>query len=265
MRFLKAAAALCAVYLTAVSAVEVVKEESGNLETDTPDAPETPELVTSIQWPESNPFGHVVNGEKNALSVLIENKTGKNITVLSISGSVHTLETEKFLKNLTALAYNIPLVNDVKIAIPYNFYSEFKPGDLLLNIWVDHLIEDEKERVLVYESVVTIVEPEGSWFDFKLISTYLVVSALLGGLTYVAYLSFVPQSKKSKKANVSVPVSVQATGAGGYQEEWIPEHHKPKTSRKRTGGAVSGTSGDELSGAETSGAEGKKEKTRKRK
>ncbi|KAF9266554.1 hypothetical protein L218DRAFT_922193 [Marasmius fiardii PR-910] len=262
MRFLKAALALCAAYLTVVSAVEIVKEEA---EVDTPSTPEVAELVASVQWPESNPFGHVVNGEKNALSVFLENKTGKNITLLSISGSIHDQETEKLLKNLTALSYNIPLVNDVKISIPYAFYSEFKPGDHLLNIWLDHVIDNEKERVLVYESVVTIVEPEGSWFDFKLLTTYLMVSVLLGGLTYVAYLSFVPQPKKSKKTNVSAPVSVQATGAGGYQEEWIPDHHKPKTSRKKTGGAVSGTSGDELSGAEISGAEGKKEKARKRK
>jgi len=91
------------------------------------------------------------------------------------------------------------------------------------------------------------------------ITTYLVVSAFCGGLVYVAYLSFVPQPKKSKRPPpVSAPVgAVTATGAGGYQEEWIPEHHlrKPKTSRKKSG-VVS--SGDEFSGAETSGTEGKR-------
>jgi hypothetical protein len=47
---------------------------------------------------------------------------------------------------------------------------------------------------------------------------------------------------------------VTATGAGGYQEEWIPEHHlrKPKSSRK----IVS-------SGGETSGTEEKKTKVKK--
>ncbi|KAL0574244.1 Increased recombination centers protein 22 [Marasmius crinis-equi] len=265
MRFLKAAGALCVAYLAAavVSAVEIVKEESAP-DSDGPAAPDVKELVASAQWPDSNPFGHVVNGEKNAMTVLLENKTGKNITLLSIAGSIHNPETDKLVKNLTTLSYGIPLLPEVKLSLPYSFYSEFKPGDLRLNIWLEHLIDDVKERVPVYDSIVTIVEPEGSWFDLKLLSTYLVVSALLGGLTYVAYLSFVPQAKKSKKktANVSAPVTVTATSAGGYQEEWIPDHHKPKASKKKGTGAVSG---DELSGAETSGAEGRKEKTRKRK
>lgn len=139
--------------------------------------------------------------------------------------------------------------------------------------------QGEKQRVFAYDSIVTIVEPEGSWFDFKLyvlrpirglsvdlgmtslferISTYLIVLSLFAGLGYVAYLSFVPQSKKTRKAAVSAPVNVTATGAGGYQEEWIPSHHLK--SRKK-GGAAS--SGDELSGGETSGTEGKRRKTKK--
>jgi len=64
-----------------------------------------------------------------------------------------------------------------------------------------------------------------------------------------------PRSKKPPTSAVSAPVgTVTATGAGGYQEEWIPEHHlrKPKSSRK----IVS-------SGGETSGTEEKKPKVKK--
>ena len=95
---------------------------------------------------------------------------------------------------------------------------------------------------------------------FSSVSTYLVVAALLGGLTYVAYLTFVPHSKKPRKPTASAPVNAPvATTSGGYQEEWIPEHHlkKPKSGRKQ-GGVVS--SGDELSGGES---EIKKRKGRK--
>jgi hypothetical protein len=95
----------------------------------------------------------------------------------------------------------------------------------------------------------------------------LVVAGLLGGLSYFAYLTFAPQPKKRTKKSVpvvSAPVgTVTATGAGGYQEEWIPEHHLRKGKKSKQAGATSGTSADELSGAETSGAEGKKRKGRK--
>ncbi len=90
----------------------------------------------------------------------------------------------------------------------------------------------------------------------------MIVAAFFAGLAYLAYHSFVPQKRsKSKKAtpSVSAPVGpVTATGAGGYQEEWIPEHHlrKSKSSKK------AGTAGEELSGGDTSGAEGKKKKTK---
>jgi len=94
-----------------------------------------------------------------------------------------------------------------------------------------------------------------------------MVLAILGGLGYVAYLSFVPQTKQKKTAPISAPESTAiATGAGGYQEEWIPEHHLRKTKARKVGGAVS--SGDELSGlsgAEASGTEGKRRSNRLRK
>ena len=95
------------------------------------------------------------------------------------------------------------------------------------------------------------------------LSTYLIVVGVLGGLGYYAYLTFVPQPKKRKVPTPSAPVgTVTATGAGGYQEEWIPEHHlkKPKARRGKSGAV---TSGDETSGPEASGTEGRKRKGRK--
>ena len=106
-------------------------------------------------------------------------------------------------------------------------------------------------------------------FGYSL-STYAIVAAFFGGLCYLAYSTFFPQTKKSRSkkipaVSVSSPTAtVTATGAGGYQEEWIPEHHlrKPKSSKKQAA-ATSGTSGDELSPAETSGTEGKRRKGKK--
>ncbi|KAK0444654.1 uncharacterized protein EV420DRAFT_1648761 [Desarmillaria tabescens] len=127
---------------------------------------------------------------------------------------------------------------------------------------VEHSFADKKYLVSAYDSIVTVVEPKISIFDFKLLTTYLVVSLIFGGIAYVAYLSLVPQSKKSRctAASVSAPVgSVTAMDAGGYQEEWILEHHLRKNKAKKGGPA----SGDELSCEETSGTEGRKRKGRK--
>lgn len=79
-----------------------------------------------------------------------------------------------------------------------------------------------------------------------------------------------PKKSRARKppaastGDVSSPVSVTATGAGGYSEEWIPEHHLKKAAKKgkKSEGA---TSADDLSGAETSGAEGKAQKKKGRK
>ncbi|KIK62506.1 hypothetical protein GYMLUDRAFT_502229 [Collybiopsis luxurians FD-317 M1] len=238
-----------------------------------------PQLLAAGAWPETNPFGHVVNGEKNTIGVLVENRLNRNITLLNVAGAFYQPESDILVKNLSAMAYGIEMVEGLKLQLPYSFFSEFKPGDLRLSIWVDHLDQvysralyryfvrnqlmfvkqGEQLRVIAFDSIVQIVEPEGSWFDFKLYSTYLVVSAMVAGLGYVAYLSFVPQpKKKSRKPAISGPTGTVTASGAGYQEEWIPSHHLK--SRKK-GGAVS--SGDELSGAETSGTEGNRRKGRK--
>ena len=224
-----------------------------------------PDIEVEAVFPESNPFGQVVNGERNQILLAIENKSDRNITLQSIAGSFHHPETNSLLRNTTALTYGLRLIEGAKLQLPYTFYSEFKPGDIRLNIWVD-VTEEEKFRIMAYDSIVTIVEPEASWFDFKLISTYLIVAGLLGGGAYYAYLAYAPQPKKQRKRvnaapEVSAPVgTVTATGAGGYQEEWIPEHHLKKGKGKKAGVL---NSGDELSGGEISGTEGRKRKGRR--
>jgi len=219
-----------------------------------------PEILVTASFPEDNAFGHVINGEKNKISLTVENKSDRNVTLISVAGSFHNPDTDIVIKNTSALPYDIRLIPDTKIKVPYTFHSEFKPGDIRLNIWLEHTVDDQKYRVTAYDSIVTVVEPEISIYDFKLVSTYLIVAAFLGGLTYVAYLTFVPHSKKPRKSAASAPVSTPAAPTtSGYQEEWIPEHHlkKPKSGRKQSG-VVS--SGDELSGGES---EIKKRKGRK--
>lgn len=77
---------------------------------------------------------------------------------------------------------------------------------------------------------------------------------ILGGGGYFTFLSLFPKSKKPRVAvppEVGAPVAVGAAGSGGYEEDWIPEHHLKKT--KKTGAI---TSDVETSGGEASGKEG---------
>jgi len=229
-----------------------------------------PEILVQASFPESNPFGHVVNGEQNQIFLVVENKSAKNVTLQTVAGSFHHPETNTLVKNTSSLSYGLRLLEGSKLQIPYTFHSEFKPGDLRLNVWLEHTDDDKKYRVTAYDSVVTIVEPEGSFLDFKLISTYLIVLGLLGGASYFAYLTYFPQTKTKRRRtrpnpqDISAPVdTVTATGAGGYQEEWIPEHHLKKTKVSKAKKAGAASSGDELSAGDASGAEGKKRKARK--
>ncbi|KAH9945292.1 uncharacterized protein BXZ73DRAFT_38036 [Epithele typhae] len=223
-----------------------------------------PEVVAAAHFPESNAFGHVVNGERNTIIVNVENKDAeRNVTLKNVAGSIHYADSGKLLKNFTHSNFGFPLHENTPLQLPFMFYSEFKPGDYRLNVWVEHSVDGQTYRVMAYDSIVTVVEPESSFFDFKALTTYGMVLAILGGAGYYTYLTLAPQPKKRKSAaaQVSAPVGpVTATGAGGYQEEWIPEHHLKKTTRKGKSGGM--TSGDETSGVE-SGAEGRKRKGRK--
>jgi len=226
---------------------------------------EDPEILIEASFPESNPFGHVVNGERNQMYLVVENRSDKNVTLQLVAGSFHHPETGALIKNTSSLTYGLPLLEGSKLQLPYTFYSEFKPGDLRLNIWLEHSVDDENYRVTAYDSVVTVVEPEPSWFDFKLLSTYLIVIAGLVGLSYAAYTTYVPSLKPRRKRSteVSAPVgTVTATGASGYQEEWIPEHHLKKNKGKKAKGDGVASSNDELSGGE-SGAERRTRKGKK--
>ncbi|KAI9570539.1 hypothetical protein HD554DRAFT_2170145 [Boletus coccyginus] len=252
MRFLTRAIAVVSLFVLAVSASPVESIE--------------PEIVIQASFPEQNPFGHIVNGERNQIFLLVENKSNQNVTVNSVGGAFYHPDGGALVKNTTSLPYGFPLLEKSKLQIPYAFHSEFKPGDLRLNIWLEHSVDDLKFRVTAFDSVVTVVEPEGSWFDLKLISTYLIVAAFLGGATYFLYLTYLPATKAKRPKRVrpeaSAPVSTVTVNSSGarYEEEWIPEHHlrKPKA-RKSTAVGI----GEELSGGETSGAEGKRRKGRR--
>lgn len=117
-----------------------------------------PEVEVTATFPEDNAFGReypsingrrvltgwsvdVVNGEKNNMFLMVENKSERNITLKTVSGSVHHVDTNALVKNvrgstccssvvgltllqITALPYKMPLLQNIKLQVPYQFHSE---------------------------------------------------------------------------------------------------------------------------------------------
>ena len=44
----------------------------------------------------------MINGQRNTLFLVVENKSDRNITLETIAGSVHNLKTDKLVKNVGA-------------------------------------------------------------------------------------------------------------------------------------------------------------------
>ncbi|KIJ52537.1 hypothetical protein M422DRAFT_58680 [Sphaerobolus stellatus SS14] len=231
-----------------------------------------PELVITAHFPEENPFHHVINGEKNSLYLIVENKSELNSSLKSLAGSFHHPETGALVKNITTMNLPVLAIAGSRSSIPFSFHSE-SPGDYNLRVWVDHTIDQNIYRVFAYDGVVTVVEPESSLFDFKMLTTYLITALVLSGVGYYAALSFFPSLSKPKRkrtvkpseAEITAPIGTVKASGVGYQEEWIPEHHlKPVRKGKKGDGVLS--SGDEkaTSGAE-SGTEGPRRSKRGKK
>jgi hypothetical protein len=47
-----------------------------------------------------NPPTDVVNGEKNQISLTVENKSDRNVTLASVAGSFHNPDTNDVIKNV---------------------------------------------------------------------------------------------------------------------------------------------------------------------
>jgi len=199
------------------------------------------------------------------INILLENKGDSEVTLTSISGSFENPDTGKPLRNTTKSSPKGQILPGSKLTLPYSFHSEFKPQDVRLQIFVQYKLGGEAHHAQAYNSIVSIVEPPASIFDFTLIITYLIIIAILGSVAYLVAATYFPRYlytilsyRRSKtKRGSSTPVgTAQATG---YEKEWIPRHLlKTRGTQTRSNGPVS--SGDE-SGA-TSGGEKRKAKRR---
>ncbi|KAL7418486.1 hypothetical protein Q5752_006944 [Cryptotrichosporon argae] len=246
------------------------------------------DVLVTAAFPESNPFGLVVNGEPTALLLNLANPSANNYTLVSAAASYHDPARDwALVKNVTALKYGVPLIAGANFSAPFNLHSEFRPQELGLTVWVDVRSASganaELHRLVAYNQTVSIVEPAASWLDPSLLFLYVLVSTALAGGAYAAYKAFFPDAKRKAaskarrvargdaptrdgKVKVVVPGDnkEQYPAVKPYEEEWIPEQHLRSRAGKvrKDGGA---TSGEELTSGGESGPEGKARRRKNKK
>ncbi|WWC61998.1 uncharacterized protein I303_104585 [Kwoniella dejecticola CBS 10117] len=250
------------------------------------------DVLVSATFPETNPFGLVVNGEQNSLFLHLVNQGKKNYTLVSASASYHDVNNHwATIKNASTLKYNVPIVAGSNLSAPFQVYSEYRPQEIGLTVWVN-LLDSPADpsaslhQVTALNQTVSVVEPAHKWFDPSLLFLYLILSTALLGGAYAIYQSFFNTApakkggkgafqKKSVKSVVPAEDKSVYPNVKPYEEEWIPASHlknrqsKLKKSKSGAGAASSGdelvTSGGEItSGGEASGTEGKVRSNKKK-
>ncbi|CAO3673974.1 unnamed protein product [Rhizopus stolonifer] len=199
------------------------------------------QLEVTAEFP-SNPFGMIVNGQRNEIVLDIHNKEKTPLTVYAISGQVTKVDNfSTVIRNLTATHYGNLLAADSSLQIPYQFYSEYIPGEHGLIIHVDLLSGESISRVVGYNGTVTVIEPETTLFDIQLLFLCVVLLAGAAGVGYLIRNAFFADAKKVKKTkkveeSAERPTHRDDKGEMVLDETWIPEHHlglnKPKTKKR---------------------------------
>ncbi|KAG0170768.1 hypothetical protein DFQ28_009154 [Apophysomyces sp. BC1034] len=189
------------------------------------------------QFPD-NPFGLITNGQRNNVILSLTNKEAVDYSILSVSGQLTDREdSSKIIRNLTAIRLDTNVSSEATVEIPYTFYSEFAPGELGLTIFVDLLNGENAIRIVGYNGVVTITNPEISWWDPELLFLYVLLGTGAAGLGYLIRDAFFGGSKKTKakKEEPTVrPTHRDEKGQMVLDESWIPQQHLRSDSPKQS-------------------------------
>ncbi|GAA5912915.1 uncharacterized protein JCM6883_006252 [Sporobolomyces salmoneus] len=217
-----------------------------------------PDLDVVVKFPESNPFGRVTNGvSTNLVNIQVSSHSSDPLKVVAAHAQYYEAGgKERPLRQTTNLPLSIDLPPRAKSPIiPYRFHSENKIGQVGLRVFIDVLDSNRKKwSYLGYEGTVEIIEPPASWFDFELISLYLILSAFFSSIGYLVYKSYFlspSSSRSSQKSRRPRPTpgnvvakdseirdSAEAVKPGErvLDQDWIPESHL----RIRNGGKAKG-------------------------
>ncbi|KAI8877648.1 hypothetical protein K501DRAFT_326420 [Backusella circina FSU 941] len=196
-------------------------------------------IEVTAQFPD-NPFGLIINGQRNNVILDLTNNEKKPYTVVAVSAQVFKTEDySKPIRNLTATRYGKALAAGATTQIPYNFYSEYAPGELGLTVYVDLLLEEKVSRLVGYNGTITVADPEGSWFDLQLYALYAVLIAGAVGVAYVIREAFFASPKKTKKVKktnepAERPTHRDEKGEMVLDQSWIPDVHLNLNQKKQS-------------------------------
>ncbi|OJD13140.1 hypothetical protein AJ78_06363 [Emergomyces pasteurianus Ep9510] len=225
-----------------------------------------PTLAVSVSatFPNSEVFGvKLVNGNPTQALVSISNEEPEPVTLKFIGGSLWTVdpkgEAVQNVRNLTASRYNIAIPAGEEHSLGYAFVTEMHPQDLKLHLAA--VVSNSKGvpfTLQAYNGTVSIVEPESSIFDPKVLFLYFFLLSAFVGTVYFFYTIWIapyfPQKRKGgdrpkkssgqSKSETSEQASVSGTEATGvtsgktYDTEWIPAHHihRPEARKVKSGG-----------------------------
>ncbi|OAX80123.1 hypothetical protein ACJ72_05548 [Emergomyces africanus] len=225
-----------------------------------------PTLAVSISatFPNSEVFGvKLVNGNPTQALLSVSNDEPQPVTLRLIGGSLWTVDPmggpAQNVRNLTASRYNIAIPAGEQHSLGYSFVTEMHPQDLKLHLAaVVSNSGGTPFTIQAYNGTVSIVEPETSIFDPKVLFLYFFLLSAFVGTIYFFYTIWIapyfPQKRKGgdrpkkssgqSKTESSEQASVSATESGGvtsgktYDAEWIPSHHihRPEARKVKSGG-----------------------------
>jgi hypothetical protein len=125
-------------------------------------------------------FLDVVNGEKNSLTLLIENNSDRNVTLRSAAGSFHDVASGKTLKNVRANSVHVP---NLILTFPFSYHMTRPPLYLITFLSLKtpslpyHIRFTASKFLLsvIRVSLLISLQIQGIYLEYDINSTQLII------------------------------------------------------------------------------------------